>query len=196
MLNLPISRDSFLWAFSITSQINRVPLAVNFVMQKYQPPFTLGSFRVAVEQAGMKIRQKAVPNCQLAKVPLPCLITLIPALEVVPMAVNDDGTVAANTIREYQMALLESLNDECVVLAEACSQATTTLSRAVFEKRFAGEALIISPHATSSVDSDPVMGAPQQTEMKQANARKEQGKIGLSWFMPQAGWLRTMFRAR
>jgi ABC-type bacteriocin/lantibiotic exporter with double-glycine peptidase domain len=196
MLNLPISRDSFLWAFSITSQINRVPMAINFVMHKYQPPFTLGSFRAAVEQAGMKVRQKAVPNSQLSKLPLPCLITLIPAVEAVPMAINGDGTVAANTIREYHMALVESLDDERVVLAEACSQATTTLSRAVFEKRFAGEVLIISPQAAASIDSDHATGLPPQVEMKQASARTEQRKIGLSWFMPQAGWLRTMFRAR
>ena len=112
MLNLPISRDGFLWAFSITSQINRVPLGSHFVMEKYETPFTLASFRAATEKAGMKIRQKAVPNSQLDKLPLPCLITLIPPVEAVPMAVNDGRAMAQHTVREYQMALVESLDEK------------------------------------------------------------------------------------
>ena len=190
MLNLPISRDGFLWAFSITSQINKVPLAVNLVLQKYEPPFTLGSFRAAAEQAGMKIRQKAVPNSQLGKLPLPCLVTMLP-VEAVHMAVNGDIAVAGHAIREYQIAMVESIDDRWVVLAEACCKATIALSREAFEKRFAGEALIISPHAPIDSGVKPMRGLPRKTEVS-----KPEDRLGMAWFMPQPDWLRGIFRTR
>ena len=191
MLNLPISRDGFLWAFSITSQINKVPLAVNFILQKYEPPFTLGSYRAAAEQAGMKIRQKAVPNSQLGKLPLPCLVTMLPPLEAVPIAVNGDTAVTQHTVREYQIAMVESIDERWVVLAEACCKSTVTLSRETFEKRFAGEALIISTNAAIDSDIKPMKGLPRKTEVS-----KPEGRVGVAWFMPQPEWLRGIFRTR
>jgi hypothetical protein len=191
MLNLPISREGFLWAFSITSQINRVPLAANFILQKYEPPFTLGSFRAAVEQGGMKIRQKAVPNSQLGKLPLPCLVAMLPPVQAVSMAVNGDTAVACHAVREYQIAMVESMDDRWVVLAEACCRATITLTREAFEKRFAGEALIISPHAPIDSGVKPMRGLPRKTEVS-----KPEGRLGTAWFMPQPDWLRGIFRTR
>jgi len=191
MLNLPISRDGFLWAFSITSQINKVPLAVNFILQKYEPPFTLGSYRAAAEQAGMKIRQKAVPNSQLGKLPLPCLVTMLPPLEAVPMAVNGDTAVTQHTVREYQIAMVESIDERWVVLAEACCKSTITLSREAFERRFAGEALIISTHEPIDSEIKPMRGLPRKAEVS-----KPEGRVGMAWFMPQPDWLRGIFRTR
>ena len=192
MLNLPISRDGFLWAFSIISQINRVPLGSHFVMEKYEAPFTLASFRAATEKAGMKIRQKAVPNSQLGKLPLPCLVTLIPLVEAVPMAANDGSATAQHTVREYQMALVESLDEKWVVMAEAGSKSTITLSRETFEKRFAGEALIISPPAKADSDVMPMRGVPPKKKIN----KKPEGEIGMAWFISAPDWLRGIFRTR
>lgn len=185
MLNLPISRDGFLWAFSITSQIHHVPLAATLILQKHQAPFTLGSFRVAAEQAGFRVRQKAVPNSQLAKLPVPCLVTLIPA-DLAPAA--DKGITVPNAIREYQLALLERIDEKSVVLAEACSKSSLTMSREIFEKRFAGEALIIAPPMSGA------HGARDNKNSQQTNNKKTDGKLGPAWFVPQLEWLRAMLR--
>jgi len=189
MLNLPISRDGFLWAFSIASQLHQVPLATTLILQKFHPPFTLASFRAAAEQTGLKVRQKAVPNSQLGKLPLPCLVTLIPAVEGVQVAINGDLAMAQHAVREYQIALLQSLDAETVVLAEACCKSTITLNRETFEKRFAGEALIITPATADGVDAS-------QTNKKTngADISKGPGKDGLSWSAPQMAWLKNMFR--
>lgn len=188
MLNLPISRDAFIWAFSIASQINRVPLAATFLLQRHQAPFTLGSFRAAAEQTGFKVRQKAVPNSQLMKLPLPCLVTLMPVLASVPLAAAGEPAAQQQAIGEYQLALLERIDEQCVVLAEACSKVTITISREAFEKRFAGEALLITPH--QAVKS-PANTASQKT----VSRKKAKSKLGPAWFMPQPGWLRAMFRS-
>lgn len=195
MLNLPISRNGFLWAFSIASQINRIPLATTLILQKYQAPFTLGSFRIAAEQSGFKIRQKAVPNSQLSGLPLPCLVTLIPivdgipAVDSMPMALNGNTALAQHAVREYQIALLEHIDEKFVVLAETCSKSTVTMAREAFEKRFAGEVLIIVPPATSA--DAPAKGKAAQM----SKGRKNGGKFGMAGFLPQPGWLRSMFRS-
>jgi hypothetical protein len=189
MLNLPISRDGFLWGLSIASQINHVPLATTFILQKYQPPFTLASFRAAAEQCGFKVRQKAVPISQLAKLPLPCLVTLIPSVEAVSMAMNGHTAVAQSAIPEYHIALLQNVGEELVVFAEACSKSTITLNREVFEKRFAGEALIIT---TMPADGAEVLRITKSAD--EANSKKGPGKIGMAWLIPQAAWLKAMFR--
>ncbi|MES2356015.1 MAG: hypothetical protein V4568_16760 [Pseudomonadota bacterium] len=188
MLNLPITRDGFVWALSISSQIHHVPLATTLSLQKYEAPFTLGSFRVVAEQCGFKVRQKAVPNSQLAKLPLPCLVALIPGVEGVSFPTSETTAVTQSTMPEYQMALLQSIDDESVVFAEACSKSTMTLSRQAFEKCFAGEALIISPAPTESV------GASRTGKNADGNAKKESGNIGVTWFKPQVGWFKSMFR--
>src|SRR5690349_18024694 len=59
MLNLPITREGFVWALSISSQIHHVPLVTTMILQKYQVPFNLGSFRTVAEECGFKVRQKA-----------------------------------------------------------------------------------------------------------------------------------------
>jgi len=188
MLNLPITRDGFVWALSISSQIHHVPLTTTLVLQKYQAPFTLASFRAVAEQCGFKVRQKAVPNSQLAKLPLPCLVTLIPGVEGVSVPTGADAAVTPDAMPEYQMALLQSLDDEMVVFAEACSKSSMTLSRQAFEKCFAGEALIISPAPVEKAD------ASQTGKNANGNAKKESGKIGMASLLPQVEWFKSMFR--
>ncbi|MBA2689348.1 MAG: hypothetical protein H0U63_00920 [Burkholderiales bacterium] len=185
MLNLPISRDGFLWAFSIASQIHRVPLAPTFLLNKHEAPFTLGSFRVAAERTGFRIRQKAVPNSQLEKLPLPCLVTLIPHMDAAKC--DDDMARGPATIREYQLALLERIDEKWVVLAEACAKSSLTMSREAFERRFAGEALIIAPQVGAT------QGAKSDKNALPSN-KSVDGKFGTASFAMPLSWLKTMFR--
>lgn len=187
MLNLPISRDGFIWGLSIASQIHHVPLAATLVMQKYQPPFTLASFRIAAEQCGFKVRQKAVPNSQLNKLPLPCLITLIPTAEEMATAAHDEES-GSNRVREYHMALLQKVDDQSVVFAETCSKLEITLSRSEFEKRFAGEVLIVTPIMADDAETT------NATKGNSVDGKKGSMKFGMAWFAPHSGWFKSMFR--
>jgi|GEM_PF-3925256 len=186
MLNLPISRDGFIWGLSIASQIHHVPLAATLVMQKYQPPFTLASFRIAAEQCGFKVRQKAVPNSQLTKLPLPCLITLIPTGNETSALEDEDDAVSSNPVREYHMALLQSVDEHSVVFAETCSKSEITLDRDAFEKRFAGEVLIVSPAMADDAETT------NTRKGNNANGKKGSMKFGMAWFIPQ---FKSMFRS-
>lgn len=170
MLNLPISRDAFLWALSIVSQVNRVPLSTNLILKKFPPPYTLASLRLATEYSGVKVRQKAVPASQLEKLPSPCLVALIPASAQVPSG--------AQRIQEYQLGLLERVDAATAVFAEACSSVSLPVSRSAFEQRFAGEVLIIAPQ----------LDHPATHENSAAQVMPSDDDSGLTW-------LRRLIRA-
>ena len=179
MLNLSISREGFLWGLSIASQLHHIPLPTTLILQKYKAPYTLMSFKVAAEQVGFKVRQKAIPTSQLEKLTLPCLCTLIPA-NGIPK--NSDAEI------EYQIGLLEKVEADYVTFAEACGKEITKLPRHEFEKRFAGEVLIVSSTLSDKRELKKVR------ELAQKAAKDKSGKISLSLFFPQPAWLKAMFR--
>ena len=90
-------------------------------------------------------------------------------------------------IREYQMALLQSIDEEKVVLAEACCKATTTLSREAFEKRFAGEAIILSTSEGADLSKT-------QKDADGADSKNASGNMGMAWFVPPVAWFKAVLR--
>src|SRR6266446_3278623 len=76
MHNLPISKDAFFWALSITSQLHCIPLPSSVVMRRQQPPYTLGTLRLIAAQRGLKVRRRTFPSSQIDQLPLPCLVAV------------------------------------------------------------------------------------------------------------------------
>jgi hypothetical protein len=140
--NLAVSKEAFFWAFSIASQLHRVPLATSILMQHCRPPYTLGAFRLVAGQHGLKVRRKAFSRSQTGQLPVPCLVALYPL-------VGSDLPVTRETAiarpREFQLALLQGVHDGGVVVVETCSSVATSMSHEVFAERFSGEAILFVP---------------------------------------------------
>jgi hypothetical protein len=189
MHNLPISKDAFFWALSITSQLHHIPLPSSVVMQRHQPPFTLGMFRLVATQRGLKVRQKAYPRSHTDRLPASCLVALH-----APVNGSVDANVTASPLaREFQLALLLSMDEKGVVIVETCGGFPVTLSREVFAHRFTGEAILIAPADATETDSSP-HGKTRRGRGAIATQSSRTGLDGFTWLIPRLRWLRAALR--
>src|ERR1700674_1226035 len=191
MHNLPISKDAFFWALSITSQLHNIPLPSSVVIQRHQPPYTLGLFRLAATQRGLKVRQRAYPSSHTDHLPASCLVALHP-----PVNGSVDANVTASPVaREFQLALLLSMDEKWVVIVETCGGFPVTLSREVFAHRFTGEVILIAPANTTEANSSR-HGTTQRGPAGIATQSSSTGTDGngFTWLTPRLRWLRAALR--
>lgn len=189
MHNLPISKEAFFWAFSIASQLYRVPLATSILMQRHQPPYTLGAFRLVAGERGLKVRQKAFSRSQTDRLPVPCLVALYPPVRS-DVPVTREMTVVPP--QEFQLALLQGVHDGGVVVVETCSSVATSMSHDVFAERFSGEAILFTPGEPSEGDT-PSGEKPARRSTKPAG---ESAAVGpnrpvLAWLTPSLDRVRA-----
>ncbi len=189
MLDLPITRDAFIWACSIACQIAKVPLTTNRILQKHLPPFTLGTFREAAQNSGLPVRQKAVPVSQLEKLPLPCLVTLLPPADAGPGSTCCTPAPSGAT-REYHIALLMKADNRSFEIAEVCGGESCSMTREAFERRFAGEVLLLGRPPVVTGDT---AGLASGQEDKPARPGREPR---LAWFAATFPWIRALVGGR
>jgi ABC-type bacteriocin/lantibiotic exporter with double-glycine peptidase domain len=192
MHNLPISKDAFFWALSITSQLYCIPLPSSVVMQRHQPPYTLGMLRLVAAQRGLKVRHRAFPSSQTDQLPIPCLVAIHAAARARVTA--NGGTVFA-LAPEFELALLQSVDDKWVVIVETCGGSPITMSREDFARRFTGEAILIAPRDSTNGDS-PRSGntQPEPVDIAINPSRGRQNDHGLTWVVPRLRWLKAALR--
>src|SRR5260221_9373080 len=189
MLDLPITRDAFIWACSIACQITKVPLSTNRIRQKHPPPYTLGSFREAAQHGGLPVRQKAVPVSQLEKLPLPCLVTLLPSGDAGPGSTCCDPATPG-AVREYHIGLLLKADNRTVEIAEVCGRESCILSREAFERRFAGEVLLFGQPPTVADETG------EHSKLTQGSGSGQERAPRLAWFAAEFPWFRGLRRVR
>ena len=160
-------------------------------MQRHQPPYTLGMFRLVATQRGLKVRQKAYPSSHTDRLPVSCLVALH-----APVNGSVDANVTASPLaREFQLALLLSMDEKWVVIVETCGGFPVTLSREVFAHRFTGEAILIAPADATETDSS----RHGKTRRGPAAIATQSSRTGLdgngfTWLIPRLRWLRAALR--
>jgi hypothetical protein len=189
MHNLPVSKEAFFWAFSIASQVHRVPLATSILMHRHQPPYTLGAFRLVAGQRGLKVRQKAFSRSQVDRLPVPCLVALYPFVRSDVPVTRETAVVPPP---EFQLALLQDVHDGGVVVVETCSSVATNMSHEVFAERFSGEAILFAPGELSEGDT-PAGEKPARRSTKPPgeSAAGRPNRPGLAWVIPSLDRLRA-----
>ena len=161
-------------------------------MQRHQPPYTLGMFRLVATQRGLRVRQKAYPSAHTDHLPVSCLVALH-----APANGSVDAKVPSSPLdREFQLALLLSMDENGVVIVETCGGFPVTLSREVFEHRFAGEAILIAPPdapGTHSSRGGETRGG--SAEIATQSSRNGLDGGGFTWLIPRLRWLRAALRS-
>jgi hypothetical protein len=99
--------------------------------------------------------------------------------------VNGSGAakLTAFPAREFELALLLSMDENWVVIVETCGGFPVTLSREVFANRFTGEAILIAPADATESDSSP-HGKPRRGPAAIATQSSRTELDGFSWLIP------------
>ena len=167
LLSTPIDSAPMLWVLGSLCQLYRIPFDGKLILQRFAPPYTLGTLCEAAESMGLAVGQWREARA-FAEVALPCVALLrAPAQN---RAANDEPQEAP-----LVPALVVKSDGTRFLYFRAGSEAGETASVTDFPILFQGAFLSVgrAPHAANE------SGAPED------KPEAEPAGFGFGWFVPE-----------
>jgi ATP-binding cassette, subfamily B, bacterial HlyB/CyaB len=163
-LTTPLERNHLLWMLGSLCQLFRAPFDARLILQRFPPPYTLGTLCEAAQSLGFGLREQRVPRAGLKGCSMPAV------------ALGREGRTAP--------ALVLKTDGERVLLFRAGTDTAQTLTARDFENEF--EPLLFALERPEKQGRRADDGGPSDSA-----ARKD---FGFGWFIPELIKHKRIFR--
>jgi len=160
LLTTALDRNPFLWLLGSLCQIHRVPFDPKLILQRFPPPFNVGTLCEAAEALGFRLRQQQASARGLRAYDLPGI------------ALASRGAAAGSG---QMPALVLKTDGERVLLFRAGSEAAQTLTAVEFAEQF--EPVLFSVERPEKQGRRADDGSPSDSASR--------SNFGFGWFVPE-----------
>ena len=158
---MPVARESLLWAVGSLCQVHRIPFEPQLLQHHYPPPHTATSLVGALQHVGLELRYAQLSSEGVPTFQLPCLAILKQDEEL--------GTDEEDNEPELKLALIARLEEGRILWFPAGSDTPQLESTEEFLEKIEPTVLTVWPE--------------QLAEEEEAN--DEPKKFGFRWFVPE-----------
>jgi len=162
--NPGVSPDSLMWALEAICRIHRIPFAAPALARELPPPYSLLSVQQGAHALGLRAELRPAGVAELAVQSLPCLAVLRAGVRTAAgsertSAANDaDAGGPASSEATHDLSVVVRVEEGRVALLEPGSADAYETPFAEFERRYAGQVVLVEPPASGpseEIDSVP-----------------------------------------
>jgi len=158
---LPLARETLLWAVGSLCQVHRIPFEPQFLQQQFPPPHTTTTLIQVLQEVGLELRYAQLSADGLPTFQLPCLALLKPVED----AEGDDGEEE----QETKLALIARLEEGRILWFPAGSNTPQLESTEEFLEKIEPAVLTAWPEQLAEQE--------EETEKPKV--------FGFRWFVPE-----------